>query len=184
MANPTCPTSCAIALLPVKYDVCAPKVLSSEIKRIFWASGDAPAFTDYKLAPEWATRLASTATGSNIIRELIVSGDMAAPSDTEATISNRRTVVLSRSRSLAFTSDDMSDENYEFFRSTECGGQYRIWFETYGGMMYGGNEGILMSVKGALVLGRGEGDYEKIDYTGTWKSKFSPERAISPIFVN
>jgi len=83
---------------------------------------------------------------------------------------------------LNYTIDDVSDENYEFMRALECGGQYRIWYETEGGFLYGGNEGILVNATGDDILNRGREEIETIAGTFTWRSKFHPDRTTSPIF--
>ena len=65
---------------------------------------------------------------------------------------------------------------------TQCGGEYKLWFETAGGRIYGGNEGIDASLVLDNVLGRGKDEIEKITGTASWSDKFSPEMALSPIF--
>ena len=84
---------------------------------------------------------------------------------------------------MNFTIDDVSEENYEFMRSTECGGKYRLWYETKGGYMYGGNDGIKVSIVMDDVLNRGVDEIETLNGVVTWRNKFSPERVKSPIFV-
>jgi hypothetical protein len=64
--------------------------------------------------------------------------------------------------------DDVSKENYEFMRVTQCGGEYKLWFETAGGRLYGGNEGIDASLVLDNVLGRGKDEIEKITGTASW----------------
>jgi hypothetical protein len=96
-------------------------------------------------------------------------------------ISNGRKFNLRKDNTLNVEIDDVSDENYNFMRVTQCGGEYKAWFETAGGRLYGGNEGIDVSVVLDNVLGRGKDEIEKITGTLTWSDKFSPERIVSPI---
>lgn len=181
MANPICPTDCSALLASVKFNDCAPTIVASEIKRIFIGKADADAFTDVAVATEWTTRLAET-TGD--LRELIVIGDKPAPASVVKDISNARKHIVGKDHTVNFTIDDVTPENYEFMRSTECGGKYKIWYETHGGFIYGGNEGINASIVMDDVLNRGLDEIETIAGVATWRDKFSPERAVSPIFVN
>ena len=66
-------------------------------------------------------------------------------------------------------------------RNTECGGQFRIWFETAGGYLYGGNEGIPVTLVLNDVLASGKDSIEELVGTATWRAKFHPERTPSPI---
>lgn len=185
MPNPTCPTNCTTSLIAVKFDNCQPKFLSSEIKRIFVASNGAAVFTDWTAATEWGTRLTESVTGVDKIRPLIVTGSMPSATPNKIQTSNRRIAIVGATpRTLAFTVDDVSDENYEFMRSLECGGLYKIWWETHGGMLYGGNSGVSVTITPAHVLAGGETDIEKLEFTAEWKNRFSPERCTSPIYVN
>ena len=49
--------------------------------------------------------------------------------------------------------------------------------------MYGGNEGIKVSIVMDDVLNRGVDEIETLNGVATWRNKFSPERVKSPIFV-
>lgn len=182
MANPLCPTDCTTALGEVLFSDCAPNINSSEIKRVFLAKGNASPFSDWTTATEWTTRLAESGTDANAIRPLTVIGDKPAPANVTKDISNGRKHVVGKDHTLNFTVDDVSDENYEFMRATECGGKYRLWYETKGGYLYGGNEGIKCTVVMDDILNRGVDEIETLGGVATWRNKFSPERAKSPIF--
>lgn len=184
MANPLCPTDCDSPLNEVEFDDCAPEINLSEIKRVFVAKPAAQAFTDWKVATEWTTRLNQADTEPDSIRELIVIGDKPAPANVQKNISNNRIIQVGKDHTLNFTVDETNDKNYEFARSTECGGKYRIWYETHGGKMYGGNAGVRVNLVMDTVLARGTDEIEAINGVATWRAKFSPERAPSPIFVS
>ena len=184
MANPLCPTDCTAALGVVHFSDCAPNINPSEIKRVFIAKGNSDPFDDWTTAAEWTTRLNQTGTTANAIRPLTVIGDKPAPASITKDISNGRKYVVGKDHTLNFTIDDVSDENYEFMRATECGGKYRLWYETKGGYLYGGNEGILASLVMDDVLNRGTDEIETLNGVLTWRKKFSPERTKSPIFVD
>ena len=181
--NPTCPTNCDAALGEVLFDDCAPAINASEIKRLFIARANATPFTTWATAAEWTTRLSQDGVEPNAIRALTVIGDMPAGAPVQKDISNGRKFTLGKDRTVNFTVDEDSDENYEFFRALECGGKYRIWFETHGGYMFGGNEGIKATVNADPILNRGTGEIVTYNGAATWRSKFAPERVKSPIFV-
>ena len=182
MSNPLCPTDCDQALGTVLFDDCAPNINPSEIQRLFVSKGNAAAFNNWTQAQEWTDRIAQSGSTANAIRELTVIGDKPAPSPVTKDISGGRKYTVGKDHTLNFTVDDVSDENYEFMRSTECGGKYRLWYETKGGYLYGGKEGIKVSIVMDDVLNRGADEIETLNGVVTWRNKFSPERVKSPIF--
>lgn len=184
MSNPLCPNDCDQPLAEVEFDDCAPEINASEIKRVFMAKGNAAAFNNWAQPQEWGERLSQAGTEQDAIRELTVIGDMPAGSGVSKDISNGRKYIIGKDRTLNFTIDDVSNKNYDFARSTECGGKYRLWFETMGGKMYGGNKGIKATVVMDIILNRGTDEIETIAGVATWRAKFSPERVESPIFVS
>lgn len=183
MSNPLCPNDCDQALGTVLFDECAPNINPSEIQRVFISKANAAPFNNWAQAQEWTDRIAASGATANAIRELTVIGDKPAAASVTKDISNGRKYVVGKDHTLNFTIDDVSDENYEFMRSTECGGKYRLWYETKGGYMYGGNEGIKVSIVMDDVLNRGVDEIETLNGVATWRNKFSPERVKSPIFV-
>ena len=183
MANPLCPTGCNSVLGSVLFDDCEPNINLSEIKRIFVAVGNTPAFEDWKVAQEWVERINQVGDTAGVIRALTVIGDKPAASPVKKEISNGRQWIIGKDHTVNFTIDDVSDENYEFMRKLECGGKFRIWYETKGGYLYGGNEGIKAFLSADDVLGKGNEEIETIVGAATWRNKFSPERTKSPIFV-
>lgn len=183
MPLPTCPTDCSSALAPVSFSKCNPDINLSEIRRIFVMKANGAAFTDWKLATEWTTRISETSvTGDDAIRPLTVIADKPAPAAVVKEISNGRRQNVAKDHTINYTIDDVSPENYEFMRTIECGGLYRIWYETEGGYIYGGNTGILVTLTGDDLLNRGRDEIETIAGTATWRSKFHPDRELSPIY--
>jgi hypothetical protein len=183
MPVPTCAGDCDVTLAPVKFNDCQPVVAFSEIRRIFIAKKGAAPFNNWKAAGEWIARISETnITGDDYIRALTVIADKPAAASVFKEISNGRRVVIGKDHTINFTIDDVSDENYEFMRTLECGGEYRFWYETEGGRMFGGDDGFLARVDANSVLNRGRDEIEIINGVMTWRTKFSPERAISPIY--
>lgn len=177
-----CPTTCESSLPPVNFSACAPTILESEIVRIFVARATAAAFTDWNLATEWETRISQTdIANEDAIRVLTVIGDKPAPTSTPRDISNGRQVTPFKEHTVNVTIDDVTDENYEFMRQLECGTQVKAWYETAGGKIYGGNEGITGRLNLDDILPSGD-EIETLQGTFTWRNKFHPERVDSPIF--
>ena len=182
MPTVSCPNSCETALPEVKFSKCSPNIVLSEIVRIFVGKQSTQPFNNWKDASEWTQRLSETANTANAIRPLTVIADKPAGSPVVKEISNGRKYNLRKDFTVNIEIDDVSEENYEFMRVTQCGGEYKLWFETAGGRIYGGNEGIDASLVLDNVLGRGKDEIEKITGTASWSDKFSPEMALSPIF--
>lgn len=178
----TCPTDCTSLLPIVDFDACAPNVNPSEITKIYVAKPSVEAFTNWELAPEWVERISQVDVVSpDAIRPLTVIADKPAPAPVVKEISNSRRIVLRKDHTLNVTIDDVSTTNYEFARSMECGGQIRFWYETAGGFLFGGNEGIEGTLVLDNILNRGRDETETLAGTITWSAKFSPERTLSPI---
>lgn len=183
MPTPTCPANCDFTLPVVQFDNCAPLVVYSEIRRIFLAKKAAAPFTNWLSATEWLTRMSqSSTTGNDYIRPLTVIGDKPAAADIIKEISNGRKIVIGKDHTINFTIDELSQANYDFMRGLECGGEFKLWYETEGGYIYGGNEGITVRLTLNDVLNRGREEIETLVGVITWRSKFSPERGISPIY--
>ena len=182
MPTVSCPNSCETALPEVKFSKCSPNIVLSEIVRIFVGKQTTQPFNNWKDASEWTQRLSETANTANAIRPLTVIADKPAGSPVVKEISNGRKYNLRKDFTVNIEIDDVSPENYEFMRVTQCGGEYKLWFETAGGRIYGGNEGIDASLVLDNVLGRGKDEIEKITGTASWSDKFRPEMALSPIF--
>lgn len=179
--NPTCPTGCAdvVASLPtVKFDDRNPEINAGEIEKIYLGVRGNP-FTDWELATEWTTRLASN-TATKIIA-LTVMGDKPAPTTTTKEISGGRKVTVSKDHVINATIDETNETNHEMIRKIECGGQFLAWYETSGGLMFGGKEGIPVSIEANMVIPKGRGENMTHELGLSWKAKFTEERIVSPI---
>lgn len=184
MATPVCPSDCATALPVVSFSDCAPDINLSEIRRIFLAKTIAEEFTDWDEPTEWISRVSEDDTVSDdTIRPFTVIADKPAGDQNIYEASDGRDIPISKTNTINFTIDDVSDDNYNFLREgIECGGQFLMWFETMGGKLFGGNTGIRASISADSILNRGREEVELIEGVITWRSKHSPERTDSPIF--
>lgn len=187
----TCPVDCdTLVLPPVSFDECEPQVKLSEFIYGYLALKEASDFTDASLPAEWADRLSQTATppeGSttdvaDLIRQLAIVGDMPAPAVTEKDISGGRKIASRTDRTVNIDIDEATAANYELTRTTECGFfKVKMWFETRGGILLGGNTGITGRLVLRPIYGRGVDEIEKYTGTFTWTNSTSPDRCVSPI---
>lgn len=188
----TCPTDCEPSLPVVAFNDCDPEIKLSQGKKLYIALPTAAAFAAADDIAEWADRLSQTAalpnelnvsvTVEDLIRTITIIGDIPAPSVSTKDISGGRKYNTKTERVINIEIDEASPENYEFARTTECGVfKCKAWYETEGGMLYGGNSGIEGVLYLTPVLGRGTDEVEK--YTGTfkWNDKTSPDRCVSPL---
>lgn len=183
MPTPTCTTSCDADLPVVNFSDCNPVVEFSELRRIFVAKSTAAPFNDWTQAAEWLARMSQTSTvGDDYIRPLTVIGDKPVPTGVVKDISNGRRMTIGKDHVINFLIDDVSDENYDFMRQLECGGQFRLWYETEGGRMYGGNNGILVNMSIDSQLNRGREETAALIGVANYRAKFTEERTVSPIY--
>ena len=184
----TCPVGCEGALVPVNFDLCAPEVHYGEVSKIYLADADAASFVSYaaiETAAAWQARIdltdPQTTTGPNVIRVLTVLGDLPVAEQTEISISGDRTIVGAKQFTLTFEIDETNAYNYNFLLTSECNLTFKMWFETSDGMMYGGLDGIIASLRLNLMIPRARTDIVKYMGTLKWKSVFSPYVSLSPL---
>ena len=187
----TCATGCDDLELPVVgFDECDPEINLSQLNYAYLALEDAAVFDDASLPEEWALRLSQTATPPadsgtevvDLIRQLTIIGDIPAPAATDKDISGGRKITTKVDRTVNIDIDETSPENYELARQTECGFfKCKMWFETAGAQLLGGNAGITGKLLLRPIYARGTEEIEKYIGTFTWTSTTSPDRCTSPI---
>lgn len=169
-------------LPPVDFDHCEPEVKLSEIQRIFIGKVGGAPFTDYSNASEWDERISETDTGINAIRVLTVIGDKPVPTTTKKDISGGRKIITRKDHLINATVDEVTEANHAFLQDVESGKRFKMWYETAGGFMFGGNSGIDIEISGDMVLARGSGEIQLYQYQITWASPVTESRILSPIF--
>lgn len=185
---PACPTDCGVGTLPsVDFANCVDSVVEeeSEICDIYASNIDAdgnatnpPA--NWEDATTWADVLSQDTDGG--VRHLVGIGDLPEPTQETRTISKRRKKVGTKTFTLNFDIDDLSDRNREFVRSLECGYSLAIWYTTIGGFMHGGPKGVRVTVsKANLPLQRGENSYAKGLLSFEWDATCHPMRIVNPL---
>ena len=170
-------------LPPVAFDWCDPDVRLSEIQRVFVAKANAASFTDWTDATEWNSRIDNTTTsGDDYIRVLTVIADKPAPTTTMKDVSGARQVVLRKEHIMNITIDETTAANHAFVQSLKQAKQYKLWYETAGGKMFGGNDGILVVLTGDMVLARGQTEAQVYNLKADWKLLDTEDMIDSPIF--
>lgn len=174
-----CPTTCSGSVAEVSFNECAPETHWGEVSKVYITESDFAGFTDVSALPEWTANLADT--GDDKIRTLIVIGELPEPETTEVPLSGDRVAIGYKTFNLNFTIDETNETNYNFLLMSECGGKYLIWFETSDGILYGGNDGIEVSLRMNQIIPRERTALVTIECKATWKSLQSPFRCVSPM---
>jgi hypothetical protein len=182
---PDCPTDCTGVLESVSFNECAPEVHFGEIARLYlWVDSATPPFPSnvgYWSGVEWSNHLHPSGTAVDDIREFTVIGEMPEPEQTETPISGDRTVIGYKKFTLNLEIDETNDVNYNFLLASECNGKYKCNFETADGILYGGYEGLDVSVKMNQVIPKSRQEVVKIMVKVSWSSKNHPFRCVSPV---
>lgn len=175
MPIPTCSEGCDNTLPIVSFDDCSPELNSGNLAYLYVTNIGNP-LTDWTDLAEWTARLSNSSTDSAAIRKFSIIGSKPAPEKSETTISLDRTYYGKAVHTIDFRIDETNALNHEALRQFECGGDFLIWYETIGGLRWGGDEGIEASIKLDEIIP--ESSAEFITFTGQakWKSKFTPER--------
>jgi hypothetical protein len=179
--NPICATGCSNSLdqLPEwEFSECAPEVNAGEIEKIYMGVLGNP-FTDWESAVEWNSRLVSTTATKLVV--LTVLGEKPRPTANSKDISGGRKIQLDADHVLNFTIDETGAKNHEAIRQLECGGTFLFWYETSGGLVFGGNDGIQASISAGMVIPKTRKDTMTYEGSLTWSAKFTEERIVSPI---
>lgn len=182
MAAIVCPQDCTAALPPVNFDKCAPKFKKSEIVKIYIAKVTAAPIATPGTAAEWVTRLSMTdVANEDTIRPLVVTGDKPAPTSSKKRMAGGLYFNGSKKHVVNFTYDQINTANHDFMRTTECGTAYKVWYETAGGLLFGGSDGIIGTVTVDMVLEGGEEGMMQYKGTIEWEDQFTEEWVVSPI---
>lgn len=179
---PVCPTTCEGPLGEYSFSECAPEVHFGEITKIYlWTESATPPFAsqaEYDSIAHWNTHLDNSGSDVTDIRYLTVIGEMPEPEQTETPISGDRTVVGYKKFTIPFEIDETNDVNYAAIFDAECNGKYKANFETADGIVYGGYQGIDVSVRMNQVIPKSRQETVKIMGKMSWSSKNHPFRQL------
>lgn len=174
-----CPTDCTFAVPVWSFSECNPAVLEGQITDIFVANIGNP-LNDWTNVAEWAARVSNTDPSASAIRHLTVIGDQPAPEVQQKVISHKRTITITKKRTINIKIDDNTDINYNAMRTLECGGSFLIWYLTNAGKLYGGNSGIKASIDLSEVIPEATEENTLLQGTIKWDAKISPPRINAP----
>lgn len=166
----------------VDFDLCNPDVRTSEIKRLFLALPQSAEFVDWSIADAWNDRLSQTSNDVNAIRTITCIGDKPAPVSIRKDISLQRKKITYKTHTLLITIDEVTAANHAFIIALKKGRILRVWYETTGRQMFGGNSGIVAMVYGDMVLARGQGEIAVYELQIIWNKLRTEDRIESPIF--
>ncbi|MEN6569059.1 MAG: hypothetical protein ABFC18_03500 [Rikenellaceae bacterium] len=176
---PPCPETCSGYVADVNFNDCTPEKHWGEVSKIYLVGTDFAGFADVSALGEWTTNLSDTSDDG--IRTLVVIGDLPEAETTEVPMSGDRIAIGYKTFNLNFEIDETNDTNYNFLLMSECGGKYLMWFETSDGLLFGGNDGIEVSLRMNYIVPRERTALQKIMAKATWKSLQSPFRCDSPM---
>jgi len=177
--NPTCPTDCDSLVPEVLYDFCGPNYDFGQITKLYVAKQSAASFTDVSDLSEWLARLSDDGTADDDIRTLNVIGSKEAPDSSEIQISLKRTIRTPKKHTVSVKIEETNLTNYEFMRAMDCGGTYKVWYES-GKYLYGGTEGIDAQILMHLLIPESTDELKVFEGMIKWEDKYEPEACLNP----
>jgi len=167
---------CTTVLPPTSADLCDINSFFGEVNQLYFTRyGDSLA--DWTDNAEWLTRLSNStvlpAPGTDApIRTLFGIGSLAPPERTEIPVSRRRSVFTTPKYTLIFNVEDTGDTNMAMVGLLPVGGQqYAAWIGTEESL-FGGDDGILMTLIADPVIPESPDELMKIQVTLTFKGTF------------
>jgi hypothetical protein len=125
----------------------------------------------------WATAIDNESAAA--VHHLTVIGDVPAPEKNTVDLPKRQQKTISRTYTGTFDVMHLSDINYQLGLTLQCGISARIWYATMGGKVYGGPEGIAVTLDADFPKERG-GAPATMQISARWIAKCDPPRANSP----
>lgn len=179
--QPTCPTNCTFNVPRVLFTDCNPITYLGQIKNLYIAASTATDLSDWTSPVEWAARINNTDNGADLIRRLHVIGSKPVPDKQSKVIDHGITLYGKKKFKLPFKIYQLHDLNYQFMLQLECGGTFKMWYETDSGLLYGGNAGIDVSITLDEDIPESTDDFITLTGQAEWQNKFHPDRVESPI---
>lgn len=136
---------------------------------------------DWTSAASWTSAIDQTGTGK--VRHLTTVGSKGEAEQESRTISRGRIKYGPKTFSVQLKIDDVTDLNYELIRNLECGVDVVFWYQTIGGYLYGGSNGIKATATADWILEEGTGSFAYGIITLTWQARCNPQRIVSPIAI-
>jgi hypothetical protein len=184
MSAPDCSGGCERRVPVIRMDICIPITNPGQLQYMYVTNLGNP-FADITDLAEWAARLSNTSADVDAIRKFHIIGSKPAAESNEKIISLNRTQYGVKRHTYNIRIDETNDENYEAMREFECGGEYLVWPQTSGGLIYGSPEDINNGIRASIKLDDviPESIQDNIEFQGTIKfsHKLHPSRGVSPI---
>jgi hypothetical protein len=177
---PVCPSE--EDMPEVDFDFCEPEAKLSEIKRVLFSTISGGEFEDWSNADEWNFRMSYTSEDRRAIRAITCIADKPQPNSIKKQLSNDRRKITSKTHTINVTVDESTQANHEFIKTLKKGKKLRVWYETMGGRMFGGNSGIIATVFGDMILNRGQGEIQLYQIEVIWETIELEPFIESPIF--
>ena len=184
MSKIVCPDSCIGELSTFNFSDCAGVYNKGGIWRIYLTNIGYP-FPDPNVMGEPAAmaaflaRLSNSSVNPNAIRVLTVIGNKPVPGKTEINTAEDQKIYMAKDHSIPFKIDQVSDENYEAMRMTECNNKFLMVYEG-GDFMFGGEndfgDGIEVSMTMDDLHPESSKELNTIEGIITWSAKFHPVR--------
>jgi hypothetical protein len=183
-----CPAGCSTTPPEVTADYCNPNVTNAQVTTLYVEALSAAAFADIEDPAEWAARLSQTGVDPDDIRTLHVIGAKPLATATKIELGNDKSTTVIKEHSLDLIIRETSDENYNFLKSTECGGNFKIAY-VIGKYLFVNddetgnidNDLIEVNIEMGDQASNNFADPYEFALKITWKAKFHPGRIINPI---
>jgi hypothetical protein len=164
------------------FDFCAPAFTFGEIEEIIIApleleTGD-PYPTDWTDETAWDVLLSPTLPDEPIAFKIPVRGTIDEPDRPEIEASRYRKAWPPKRYNMPVAVDDISDEGYTALRQM-INKRVRLWFLS-GGYLFGSPTGVEADVDSWYTIEEGEDSIHKYHLHFSWRSKYPPERVVSP----
>lgn len=180
----TCDTQFVFAALPDDPE-CDEAIYESQICGVIVLPLTASLPTDWTDAAEWGTLINNSDTSNIAAKYLTVKGGVPVPEKTIVEVAKGVKKVTTKTYTFNGDAYNLDGVTREFLRSLECNpDNYRVWFETLHGNLFGGANGIRPNFTDAdLPLDPADDAVELGNVQIEWRSICSPDRAYVPGIV-
>jgi len=179
-----CPTDCNDLVLPAieVNQLCIPELRESEVCGIYFLPAGATGPADWTQAADWTAVIDNTDVLNANVKYLVVEGDVPEPEFSTQRVSRGRSVDGIKTYTLNATIKATTDLHYLFIKALQCGNaDFKIWYETLGGRLFGGQNGIeLTLVRASAPLDRGADGFERFEIVLQYRAYCEPERIENP----